>query len=313
MSELRLGGGPEFDRIRAIAAALGPRARGLGNDTALLPLGDTLLALSTDLSVEGVHFRREWLTLEEIGWRATAAALSDLAAAAATPLGVLAALTLPGTEPAGSSVALMEGAGAAAAAVGATVLGGDLSSGDALSLAITVVGTVAVPVGRSGARPGDGLWVTGELGGARAALADLLAGRPPEAAARARFAHPEPRIDWGRRLAAGGASAMLDLSDGLAGDAEHLAAASRVALRIELERIPVHPAVQQAAATAGEPAPAFAASGGEDYELLVALPAGVTADPDIQLTRVGEVQAGAGLRLDWQGRPVSLAGYRHFA
>jgi thiamine-monophosphate kinase len=315
MTQIPLAGGAEFDRIRAIAAALGARARELGNDTALVRLGTTTIALSADVSVEGVHFRREWLSLEEIGWRAAAAALSDLAAAGAEPVGLLAALTVPAREPVSSFVTLMQGVGAAVEAVGGKVLGGDLSQGDALALALTVIGTAARPLTRAGAQPGDAVWVTGTLGGSRAALTELLARREPAAGARARFAHPEPRIAWGRWLAEQGVHAMLDVSDGLAGDAGHLAAASSVAIRIELERLPLDPDAAAAAAHAGEPAPVFAAKGGEDYELLVAAAGDWAAPPGapVPLTRIGEVRAGSGLTLTLEGRPVALAGYEHFA
>jgi thiamine-monophosphate kinase len=308
-----LAGGAEFDRIRAIATALGSRARELGNDTALVKLGETTVALSADVSVEGVHFRREWLSLEEIGWRASAAALSDLAASGAEPIGVLAALTIPAGEPVSTFVSLMQGVGAAADAVGGKVLGGDLSRGDALALALTVIGTAARPVKRSGAEPGDLVWVSGQLGGARAALTAFLAGREPDAGARDRFARPLPRIEAGRWLAAHGAKAMLDVSDGLAGDAGHLAAASGVAIRIALERIPCHAAVAAEAAQAGEPAPVFAAKGGEDYELLVVLPPDHQGAEQFALRQIGVVRAGEGLTLELGGRPVVLSGYEHFA
>jgi thiamine-monophosphate kinase len=313
MTHIPLAGGAEFDRIRAIAAALGTRARELGNDTALVRLGETTVALSADVSVEGVHFRREWLSLEEIGWRAAAAALSDLAATGAEVIGVLGALTIPAREPMSTFVALMQGVGAAVDSVGGKVLGGDLSRGDALALALTVIGTAARPVTRAGAVPGDLVWVTGELGGARAALTAFIAGREPDALARQRFARPEPRIAAGRWLAAHGAKAMLDVSDGLAGDAGHLAAASGVAIRIELEHVPCHAAVQAEADRAGEPAAVFAAKGGEDYELLVVLPPGHPVDADFPLRRVGEVRSGQGLTLELAGRPVVLSGYEHFA
>ena len=313
MSAIRLGGGPEFDRIRAIAAALGDRAPGLGDDVAWLEVGGRHLAVSTDVSVEGVHFRRDWLAPPEIGWRAAAAALSDLAAAGAEPLGVLVAVTAPADEGPGALAALMDGVGSAAAAAGTGVLGGDLSRGTALSLAITVVGVSERILRRSGAEPGDGLWVTGELGGARAALAAWRAGRTPAAAARERFARPEPRLAAGAWLAAHGATAMLDLSDGLGGDAGHLAAASGVRLRIALERLPVHPAVPAEADAAGEAPELFAARGGEDFELLAAMPPGFTAASPFPLTRIGEVEAGRGVALELGGRPVSVPGYDHFA
>lgn len=319
MTSVPLAGGAEFDRIRAIARTLGPRARGLGGDCALVEFRGETLALSTDVSVEGVHFRRDWLTSEEIGWRAGAAALSDLAAVGAEAIGLLAAITLPRELPEGDTTALMAGLGAAAMSVGGVVLGGDLSRGDAISLAVTVVGRVSRPVPRSGAKPGDVVCVTGALGGARAALAAWEAGRAPDQAARAAFARPEPRLTVGRWLALHGATAMIDLSDGLAGDAAHLAAASGAALEIRLDRLPLHPSVP--ADGAGEPAAVFAARGGEDYELLVTLPAKTAAgapdrcraDTGVELTRIGVVRDGTGVQFLLGGRPVELRGYDHFA
>lgn len=313
MTTIAMAGGPEFDRIRAVLAALGSRAGGLGSDVGWLTVGGVELAVSTDVSVEGVHFRREWLSLEEIGWRAAAAALSDLAAAGAEASGLLAAVTLRPDEPTESLVNLMRGADAACAAVGGRILGGDLSRGEAMALAMSVIGTAGRRLSRQGARPGDGVWVTGALGGARAALAAWNAGRAPAPSARARFARPAPRIAWGRRLADAGATAMLDLSDGLAADAGHLAAASGVALRIRLESLPLDPAVAAEARAAGEAPAAFAARGGEDYELLVTLPAGVDGVAETVLTRIGTVEAGTGVRLLLGGRAVALAGYDHFA
>jgi thiamine-monophosphate kinase len=316
MTTTALGAGREFDRIRAIARALGDRASDLGNDCALVDVAGVTLALTTDVSVEKIHFRREWLTLEEIGWRATAASLSDLAAAAAEPIGVLAALTMSAGEPEESFAAVMRGCGAAAASVGGVVLGGDLSRGESLALAITSVGRTSHAMRRRGARPGDTVWVTGALGGARAALAAWTAGREPDPGARIRFARPEPRIAAGRWLAGQGARAMMDLSDGLAGDAGHLAAASGVTLRIALDRLPIHPAVAPEAGRVGDSPPVFAARGGEDYELLVVMPAGFpgTGAPGVPLTAIGVVESGAPRAiLEFGGTPVSLTSYDHFA
>jgi thiamine-monophosphate kinase len=307
---IALGTGPEFDRIRAIAAALGD-ARALGDDCAVVAVGDTSIVLSTDASVEGVHFRRDWLTLEEIGWRSAAAALSDLAAAGADCIGVLAAVTVPTSSNEGELVSLMRGVAAAAQAAGGTVLGGDLTRGPAWSAAITVVGRAARPVSRAGARAGDTLWLTGQLGGARAALTAWTAGQIPTAAHRKSFAHPEPRLCAGRWLARHGATAMLDLSDGLGADAGHLAAASAVRLEIDLALVPVAPGVEAAAAAAG----------GDDYELLVAMPAEFSADDasalarecDLPLTRIGRIREGTGVALLLDGAAVEIAGYDHFA
>jgi thiamine-monophosphate kinase len=228
-------------------------------------------------------------------------------------VGLLAALTVPATEPSTTFAALMDGAGNAVASVGGVVLGGDLSRGPLLSLAMTVVGRTAVPAHRHGARPGDGLWVTGALGGARAALLAWQDGRRPADGARARFAHPEPRLDQGAWLVAQGARAMLDLSDGLAADAGHLAAASGVSLRVDLSRVPADPSALEEAGRSGESPGSFAARGGEDYELLVAMPPEFTGTGAFALTRIGEVQPGSGARFVLDGAELKLSGYDHFA
>lgn len=313
---IAMGSGGEFDRIRAIVAALGDAAGPIGDDTAAIPGGEGELRVSTDVSVEEVHFRREWLTVDEIGWRATASALSDLAATAAEPAGITIALTIPDGTADGDVVQLMRGVGAAAAAAGCQLLGGDISGGGTWSLAVTVFGHAVRPLSRRGARPGDGIWVSGVLGGARAALLAWQDGREPAPAARLAFARPQPRLAAGRWLASRGASAMLDLSDGLGGDAEHLAAASGVGLEIELDRLPIHPSVHAEARRIDQPAAEFAAIGGEDYELLVALPEGVdgaACEPGagVPLTRIGTVVAGSGVRCLLAGRAIAVAGFRH--
>jgi thiamine-monophosphate kinase len=309
MSALALGPGGEFDRLRAIFARLGAAAGELGDDCALLPLGNTTLAVSIDCSLEGVHFRTDWLTFEEIGWRAAAAALSDLAADGAEPIGVLVSLgvpagtryPIPGTDPA---VEIMAGVGAAVQSVGARVLGGDLVRSEKYIVDVCVLGSAQHPVRRAGARAGDGIWVTGRLGGAGLALAGFRAGTRPGGTLGRRYSRPEPRIAAGRWLAARGATAMIDVSDGLAADARHLAAASGVGLEIALERLPCWDGV----------APLAAAASGEEFELLVTLPASFSETPDFELTRIGQCFGGAGVRLLEGNTPVALpAGYDHFA
>jgi len=314
---LRLGPGGEFDRLRAIFATLGAAGRDLGDDCALLPVGGRTLAISIDLSLEGVHFRTDWLSFREIGWRATAAALSDLAADGAEPIGVLVSLGLPGNgrgrgkarrDPA---TEIMTGVGAAGRSVGARVLGGDLVRSARHLVDVCVLGLAARHVRRSGARPGDGLWVTGRLGGAGLALAALRAGRRLAPALRRRFSRPVPRIAAGRWLARRGARAMIDISDGLAGDAGQLAAASRVGMTIELDRVPCWPGVT----------PRAAARSGEEYELLVAMPrsfgsVGARAfrrATGLPLTRIGACTVGRGLRITEQGRLITPPpGFDHF-
>lgn len=309
----QLGPGPEFDRVRAILAALGEEGGApSGGDCAILDIGGKHLAVSTDVSVEGVHFRTEWLTHTEIGWRATAAALSDLAAEGANPLGVLVALGVPKGATDAEVAALMQGSGAAARECGCQVIGGDLSAAPGWTVAVTVLGDAARPVPRSGGHPGDFVYVTGELGGAKAALTAWLGGRAPDEGARRRFARPIPRIAAGRALAPT-ATAMLDLSDGLAADAHHLAAASHCGIEIEISGLPLGPGVVAEAERAGKSAALFAAEGGEDYELLVTIPAGA-APPllDVKLTRIGRLVPGDAVHFTHHAHQVTPTGFQHF-
>jgi thiamine-monophosphate kinase len=290
----------------------------LGDDCGLVREGEEFFALSTDVSVEGVHFRPQWLKPEEVGWRAAASALSDLAAEGALPVGLLCAVTMPNRAHESHLLELMSGVGAAAKYVGALVLGGDISSGPAWSVAVTVVGRTKAPVTRGGAEPGDRLWVSGTLGGSRVALEAWRRGDQPLPGARARYAHPEPRIAAGRWLARHGAHAMIDLSDGLGGDAGHLAAASGVALELNLDALPIAAEVPPEAERLGIPAPQFAAEGGEDFELLVALPSRFNAADvfmravGLELTPVGKVGQGSGVRFLHRGQTIMLKGFNHF-
>ncbi|HEY3285916.1 MAG TPA: thiamine-phosphate kinase [Gemmatimonadaceae bacterium] len=266
MTHLRhipLGYGGEFDVISAALERWGALASGVGDDCAVLdvPPGEKLV-LSVDTAVEGVHFRRPWLTPEELGYRATTAALSDLAAMAATPMGVAIAMTLPEAWR-GDFLRICDGIGDAVRAAGAHIVGGDLSRGHELSMTLTVVGHAATPLSRRGARPGDALWVTGRLGGPLVALRAWESGAAPSAEARERFARPVARFAPARWLVEHGATAGLDISDGLTSDAGHLAAAGGVQLVVNLDRLPTI-----AGATVEE-----AAQSGEEYELLVTAPA----------------------------------------
>ena len=308
-----LGPGGEFDRIRYIWRRLGKQVSHAGDDCAIVEVGAERLALSSDLSIENVHFKLGWMTPEEIGWRATAAALSDLAAVGATPLGVLVSLAVPGEWPEEQVGDLMQGAGAAAAASGAAVWGGDLTRNESVVIDVAVVGRMeGRPLLRSGATAGDELWVTGLLGGPAAALAAWRDGREPEETARARFVRPEPRVAHARWLRDRGAKAMIDLSDGLAADATHLAAASAVRCTIDAALVPVHPSATSATA---------ALASGEEYELLLALP---PARPEglagefgerfhLPLTRIGIVESGDGIAVVSEGKPIQIPEiFKHF-
>jgi thiamine-monophosphate kinase len=311
MAHLPMGPGREFDAIRALAARWGDAARGLGDDAALLdvPRGQRLV-VSTDSSVEDVHFRRAWLRPEEIGWRATMAALSDLAAMGATPLGVLLALNVP-ADWRDALPALAAGVGEAVRQADTVIVGGDTTGGPVLSLTVTVLGTAAQPLTRAGARVGDAVYVTGVLGGPARALAAWTAGMVPDAVARARFARPEARLGAGRWFAQQGATAAIDLSDGLAADAAHLAQASGVRLQLDLDALPC---------VAGVDARQAAVSG-EEYELLCtaspaldpATAAALLGQPVTRIGRVLEGPPGVAWR-DAQGARVEFTGgYDHFS
>jgi thiamine-monophosphate kinase len=312
-SHLPLGPGSEFDTVRATLARWGSIARGTGDDAALLdvPPGRHLV-ISTDTAVENVHFRREWLSAEEIAYRAGAAAVSDLAAMGATPFAMVISLTLPESWR-DQAMGLADGIAIVARDTGTPIVGGDLSSGSELSIGITVLGTVDRALTRAGARPGDTLWVTGRLGGPRRALQAWQQGLEPLPVHRARFARPSPRLREARWLGARGANAAIDISDGVASDAAHIAAASRMRLTLDLDRLPC---------LTGTP-PQEAARSGEEYELLVSAPA--TFDPaeferefGLPITAVGSVARpgpeGEGLDVLLDGERVELPrGHDHFS
>ncbi len=303
-----LGGGREFDAIRRLIERWGPRARRIGDDAAVLSVPGEQAVVSTDTSVENVHFRREWITPAEIGYRSAAAALSDLAAMGAKPIGILAALTIPNDwRPMLDEIA--DGIGDAAAGCDAPILGGDISRGEKLSLTFTVLGTVRDALFRSAARAGDRVYMTGTVGGSLSALRDFESGRKPGAEARHRFVHPDPRIREALWLSAAGATAAVDISDGLVADLTHIAAASRVEICIDLERV----------RTASGISNFDAAASGEEYELLATAPgelnpAEFTALFGIDLTWIGTVGSGhAGVRVFCHGDEVEPpTGYLHF-
>jgi thiamine-monophosphate kinase len=315
-------------RLRERLPPPGPRILvGSGDDAAVtLPGGPT--ATSVDAIVDGVHFRREQASLAEIGHKALATALSDLAAMGAEAGEAYVVIGIPPDLDEDGCLELLDGLLALAAATGTSLAGGDVTRAPALTLAVTVVGHAARPellIGRDGARPGDALVLSGELGGAAAGL--LLLERPQLAAAvgeetaahlRGRQLRPQPRLATGRALADAGATAMIDLSDGLGGDAGHLAAASRVALRIDASALPLANGIAAIGAAAGQEPLQLAVGGGEDYELLVALPPErltelaviAAAAGEGTLTQVGEVLAGEGVEVRLPaGGSLPLAGF----
>jgi len=315
-------------RLRERLPAPDPRVRvGSGDDAAVtVPGGAT--ATSVDALVDGVHFERERASAAQIGHKALATALSDLAAMGAEPGEAYVVLGAPPDLGEAELLEILDGMLALAGRTGTTLAGGDLTRAPALTLALTVVGHADAPeqlVTRAGAEPGDVLLLSGELGGAAAGL--LLLERPELAAAlpaptaealRQRQLEPEPRLALGRALAAAGARAMIDLSDGLGADAGHLAERSGALLRIEAAALPLAPGVPEVAGAAGLDPLELAASGGEDYELLAALApervgAARAASGEIELTRVGTVLAGEGVEIRLPGGGLlGTGGYDHF-
>ena len=308
----------EFELLAALRERLpapGPRVSlGSGDDAAVtVPGGAT--ATSVDAIVDGVHFQRGEAAPGQIGRKALATALSDLAAMGAEAGEAYVVVGLPEDFEELEFLALLDGMLALAAETGTTLAGGDLTRAPVLTLAVTVVGHALDPqqfVSRGGAEPGDALVLSGELGGAAAGL--LLLEQPGLAAAvpaetaerlRRRQLEPLPRLRTGRALAAAGARAMIDLSDGLGGDAGHLAAASGVALRIDAGALPLARGVAEVAAAAGHDPLELAVTGGEDYELLAALPAArlgeastaISDTAETMLTPIGEVLTGEGVEI----------------
>jgi thiamine-monophosphate kinase len=325
-----LGPGREFDLIRRFfpLPAHNDVVIGTGDDAAVLRGG---WVISTDASVEHIHFRRDWLSAREIGYRSAAVALSDLAAMAAAPVALLVSLILPAADYGTFAEQIMAGVADVARRFGAALAGGDTTRTDGpLVLDVVALGHTEQPVLRSGARVGDEVWVTGKLGGAALAVRELLQGRTPEPIAQARYAQPEPRVREALWLAQHlDVHALIDLSDGLASDAAHLATASNVALRIEAKSIPIHCAEQ--AQIQALSAPGFqltdsvrnALTGGDDYELCFTASPGTVQQMQqefehtfrVPLSRIGSVSAGQGIEIvDENGNRVEemLSGYDHF-
>jgi len=304
-----LGEGVEFDVIRRMLERWGPRARRIGDDAAVISsLGERAVVVSTDTSIENVHFKREWLRPDEIGYRAAASALSDLAAMGAKPLGMLVAMGIPDGWRQHLD-ALSDGIGDASGAADAPILGGDMSRANELSLTFTVLGTARDVLARSNARPGEHVYVTGRLGGSGAALAALQAGKEPLPSYRERFAHPVARIAEAVWLSDNAASAAIDISDGLAADALHVASASRVKIVIDVAKVPTFEGVS----------PMDAVRSGEEYELLATSAqeldtSGFERRFKIPLTRIGTVERGEPeVRLMSNGEQLEVPrGYLHF-
>ena len=321
-------------RIRAAAAADRDGVLvGIGDDCAVLELtpGARLIA-TTDLLIEDVHFRRRYATPPDIGWKALAVNISDVAAKGARSRWALVALACPAATTADEVDAFYAGMLALAREHGVAVVGGDTSSSPGgWFVNVTLLGEAVRPVLRSTARPGDVVAVTGTLGRAAAGLAMLERPAPPTTVDRAVVAEmtaahlrPRPRVAEGRWLgAADGVTAMMDLSDGLATDLPRLCVESGVGAVVDAEALPIADGTRRVAAAVDADPLAWATGGGEDYELLLtcapdAFPrvaAGLATATGTTLTRVGTIERGSGVRfVDPRGRTLDVArGYEHFA
>ena len=311
----------EFTLIDAFVAAF-PKGRALlgpGDDCALWPPSKTPLCITTDAVVEGVHFTRKTFSLEDVGHKALAVNLSDLAAMGATPAFFVCAVAAPRGLTVANVRAMARGMSKLARGVGIELVGGNFTRARELSLTLTVAGEVpaSVALRRSGGRAGDVLYVSGTLGEAALGLAKLRKGET-RGAAVARQRRPMPRLELGR-MARGFASAGIDLSDGLIQDLGHLARASGVAARIDVPSLPVSPALRCWMATSPR-AKRYPLDGGEDYELLLAVPAGraeaferACRAQKHAIHRVGELVFGSGVTLAGgpAGRRAS-GGFDHF-
>jgi thiamine-monophosphate kinase len=302
--------------------------RGVGDDAAVVR-SRPVCVTSVDGVIEGVHFRLDegWATPAEVGHRALAAALSDLAAMGADTGEAYLLLGVPGGFGEASALELVRGALELARRTRTTIAGGDVVTAPVLTVSATVVGwadNAQTLVGRDGARAGDLVGVTGRLGAGGAAIAAMrerVTATPGIDAALARARSPEPRLAEGATLARAGVHAMIDVSDGLATDAGHIGRASGVSVRVRLPALPLHEGVADAAAQLGVPAWRLAATAGEDYELCFCAARGdreriETALRDIgaaPVAWIGEATAGAGgaVLSDERGDAVRLQGFEH--
>jgi thiamine-monophosphate kinase len=310
----------EFGLIAAIRAVLPPDppgVLGIGDDGAVIPAVDGRVVASTDLLIEGRHFRRDWSAATDIGVKAAAQNLADIAAMGAAPTALLFGLAVPGEIAAGWVVAVTEGMAAECLRAGAMIAGGDVTNSDSVMLAITALGNLAGrdPVTRAGARPGEVLAISGPVGESAAGLAlmraGLLPGEDEPDLLRLVIAHQRPQPDYpaGPAAAAAGATSMIDISDGLVADIGHIAEASGVRLDIESARLPGTSALEPAAARLGTDWRQWALAGGEDHALAATFPEVATLPQG--WTVIGSARSGAGILVDskpWSGD----AGWDHF-
>ena len=307
----------EFEVIRRISALLPPAPPEvlvpLGDDCAVLEIGDSTWVAASDMLVSGHHFK-DWATPEDVGYKAVAVNASDVASMGGTPRFVLASGGAPDPE---TALRCSQGILEACERFGIYPLGGDTTRADALTVDVAILGELATrPVLRSGANPGDLLAVTGDLGASAAGLLALERGMTgPERLIR-RCLRPEPRLGAGRAAARLGATAMIDLSDGLASDVRHLCDRSGVGCMVDLDLLPVKDDTRELARSLERDPEILAATGGEDYELLISAPAPVldalARDLEVPVTRIGQITQ-SDVVFTRKSEPVeALSGWNHF-
>ncbi len=305
----------EFGLIDLVTQSFVPAPHvlvGPGDDAALIQAADGRVVISTDVLIEGRHFRRDWSSAHDVGRKAAAANLSDIAAMGAVPTALVVALGVPGDLDSAWVAELASGLRDECQVLGAQIVGGDITRSDMVVISVTAMGDLQgrSPVLRSGARPGDVLAVAGRLGWAAAGLAILGRGfRSPRALVDAHRV-PEPAYSAGPAAAVHGATSMIDISDGLVADVRHLAQASGVSVHIHSNLLVVDDALAQAAAAFNVDPLTWVLTGGEDHALVATFAAKTGLPPEFVM--IGEVKDGtAGVVVD--GEPVDAGGgWDHF-
>jgi len=285
---------------------------GIGDDAAVLAAPDSRVVASMDLLVEKQHFRQDWSTAIEIGGKAAAQNLADIAAMGARPTALLVGLAAPGDLPVAWVEDLATGLAQECGRAGAAVAGGDISAAPLIMVAITALGDLGgrPPVTRGGARPGDQVAVAGLLGHSAAGLALLAAGRTGPAGLLAEHRWPHPDYPAGPEAARLGATAMIDVSDGLVQDLGHVAGQSGVRIDLESDRLPQDDALRAAAVALGkQDSLDWILTGGEDHALAATFPPGAALPT--RWSVVGRVSAGDGVRVDSR-RVEGMSGWEHF-
>jgi thiamine-monophosphate kinase len=307
--------GSEFDLIRRVTARLGTASStllGPGDDAALVVAPDGRVLASSDVLVDGRHFRTDWCSANDIGHRAAAANLADIAAMGGTPTALLVSLCLPRDLDQRWAEQLADGLGEECDLVGAAVVGGDMSSSPVITIAVTALGDLGgrAPVLRSGARPGDVLAMAGRIGQAAAGLTILSRGfRAPKALVEA-YRRPVVPYHAGPAAAVLGATAMIDVSDGLLADAGHIAEASGVGVDIQRDTFELTQPMRDAAAALGVDPYDWVLAGGDDHPLVASFPPGVGLPDPWRV--IGRVTEGAGVSVDGRLHTDGPTGWDHF-